>query len=153
LKSLEAQGTIRADERGVALVGRGPRLTQNERKLLSQLVEVFRGAGIASPTVQECQQQAPRNQGSVPQLLALAAENGDLVAIAPDYYVHVDAERQTRDTLRKQLANGEGLTLSQIRELLGTTRKYAVPLCEYFDRIGFTRRQGDLRFLASRDES
>ena len=54
--------------------------------------------------------------------------------------------------MRKQLATGleenEGMTLSQIRELLGTTRKYAVPLCEYYDQIGFTQRNGDLRVLA-----
>ena len=38
---------------------------------------------------------------------------------------------------------------SEIRDLLGTTRKYAVPLCEYLDRVGVTRREGDLRFLAA----
>jgi selenocysteine-specific elongation factor len=41
------------------------------------------------------------------------------------------------------------LTVSQIREILGTTRKYAMPFCEHLDRIGFTRRQGDLRVLAA----
>jgi len=40
------------------------------------------------------------------------------------------------------------LTISQIREILGTTRKYAVPLCEYLDNIGFTERQGDVRVIA-----
>ena len=44
---------------------------------------------------------------------------------------------------------GPGMTVAEIRDLLGTTRKYAVPLCEYLDRIGVTRREGDLRFLAS----
>ena len=37
--------------------------------------------------------------------------------------------------------------MAEIRDLLGTTRKYAVPLCEYLDRVGVTRREGDLRFL------
>ena len=41
-----------------------------------------------------------------------------------------------------------GLTVAEIRDLLGTTRKYAVPLCEYLDRTGVTRREGDLRFLS-----
>jgi len=34
---------------------------------------------------------------------------------------------------------------------LGTTRKYAVPLCEYLDRVGVTRREGDFRWLAQND--
>ena len=54
---------------------------------------------------------------------------------------------------KKQLANklgeGAGLTMSQIREILNTTRKYAVPYCEYLDRTGFTQREGDLRVLAA----
>jgi len=40
------------------------------------------------------------------------------------------------------------LTVAEIRDLLGTTRKFAVPLCEYLDRIKVTKREGDLRVLA-----
>jgi len=36
--------------------------------------------------------------------------------------------------------------MAEIRDALGTTRKYAVPLCEYLDRTGFTVRKDDLRF-------
>ena len=47
-----------------------------------------------------------------------------------------------------KLQAGPGATVAEIRDLLGTTRKYAVPLCEYLDRVGVTRREGDLRYLA-----
>ena len=57
-----------------------------------------------------------------------------------------EAEEQIRQQLEKHLSADEGRTLSEIRELLGTTRKFAVPLCEYFDEIGFTRRDGSLRY-------
>jgi hypothetical protein len=40
-------------------------------------------------------------------------------------------------------------TVSEFRELIGTSRKYAVPLLEYLDSIRFTRREGDQRVLAS----
>jgi selenocysteine-specific elongation factor len=39
--------------------------------------------------------------------------------------------------------------VAEIRDLLGTSRKFAVPICEYLDRIRLTRREGDLRVLAS----
>jgi selenocysteine-specific elongation factor len=148
LKEMQATGRIHLSEQGAALVGHGPKLSQSEQKSLAQLVEMFRTIGIQAPTVQQCQQQAPRNQQSIPQLLALAAANGELVEIAPDLYLHSDVERETRALLREELAAGEGLTISEIREILNTTRKYAVPLCEYLDRIGFTRRKGDLRVLS-----
>ena len=40
----------------------------------------------------------------------------------------------------------EGITVSTFREKLGTSRKYALPLLEHFDRAGVSRRDGDLRF-------
>ena len=94
------------------------------------------------------QQQATKNQTAVPQLVALAAANGELVAINSDYYLHADVDRATRERLAAALSGGAGLTVSQIREILNTSRKYAVPYCEYLDRIGFTRREGDVRSLA-----
>ena len=84
----------------------------------------------------------------MPQLAALAAAEGHLVEAAPGLYLHAESERKLRETLAGPLAGG-GLTVSQIRELLGISRKHAVPWCEYLDRIGFTRREGDVRRLAA----
>jgi len=148
LDHMRQAGRIRTTDRGIAVVGEGPKLSANERKLLGELIELYRQAGIQSPTVEECRKQAARNQQSVPQLIALAAADGDLVEVAADYYLHAEVDRQLKEMLRDRMSGGAGMTLSEIRELLGTTRKYAVPYCEYLDRSGFTRREGDLRFLA-----
>jgi selenocysteine-specific elongation factor len=53
-----------------------------------------------------------------------------------------------RQRVHDKLSGGPGATVAEIRDLLGTTRKYAVPLCEYLDRIGVTKREGDMRVLA-----
>ena len=62
-------------------------------------------------------------------------------------FLHREVETLMRCQLQRELANGKSLTVSEIRELLATSRKFAVPICEYLDRIGFTRRDGDLRSL------
>ena len=54
--------------------------------------------------------------------------------------------------LAEKLGSGAGATMSEIRDLMGTTRKFAVPICEYLDQVGVTRRDGDLRFLAASEE-
>lgn len=148
LKNMHAAKRIKLSDRGISLVGQGPKLSNNEQKLLVQLTEIFRAAELKPPTVKECQQQVTKNRDSVPQLINLAVANGDLVEVADDFYLHADTEAAVRQTLTDKLADGDGLTMSEIREVLGTSRKYAVPLCEYFDRVGFTRREGDLRVLA-----
>ena len=151
LQSMRKDGRIRITQRGLALVGHGPKLSQNERKLLGEIIEKYREAGFHAPTVKEVQKQAARNQQSVPQLVALAAADGDLVEVTDQYFLHADVERSTRERLREELAQNDGLTLSQIREVLETTRKYAIPYCEFLDRTGFTVRDGDLRRLSAAD--
>ncbi len=148
LESMHADKRIKLTPKTVSLAGHGPQLSQNEQKLLTQIIEQFRAAGLAPPTTQQCQQAATKNRESVPQLIALAVNNGDLVEVGPDMYFHSETMADIRHTLEKRLAGSNGLTMSELREALGTTRKYAVPLCEYFDRVGFTKRQGDLRVLA-----
>lgn len=152
LDDLRRAKRVQLSEHGVALVGQGPKLSQNERKLLVELIETFRKSGIESPTVKQCQQQAAKNQQAVPQLIALAVADGDLVEVASGYHIHTEVDRELKENLHERLADGSGATLSEIRELLNTTRKYAVPYCEYLDRTGFTKRDGDLRYLAKGEE-
>jgi selenocysteine-specific elongation factor len=44
----------------------------------------------------------------------------------------------------------QGVTVAEIRDALGTTRKFALPLCAHFDRTGITRRREDLRLPGPR---
>jgi selenocysteine-specific elongation factor len=148
LSDMRRDKRILQDERGITLVGHGPKLSQNERKLLRELIEIFREAGIQAPSVAECQKRTGKQQQTVAQLLALAAMDGDLVEVAANSYLHRDVNQALQADLTAELGDGSGATLSRIREILGTTRKYAVPYCEYLDRIGFTRRDGDVRTLA-----
>ena len=148
LSRMEADGRIRLSERGIALAGHGPQLSKRERNLLEEIVQTYRDARFQPPTIEQIKKKTERNQASVGELIELAAAEERLVKITSDYYLHADGEREMRNKLTQRMAGGEGLSVSQIRELLDTTRKYAVPFCEYLDRIGFTRRQADLRVLA-----
>ena len=149
LKEMQKDGRIRLTERGISLAGQGPKLSKNEQKVLLELGDIYRDADLAPPTVAECQKRVSKNRDSVPQLIALAVANGDLVEVGPDFYLHADVMKQIKQTLTDKLNEQQGMTLSEIREALGTTRKYAVPLCEHLDAIGFTIRDGDIRTLAT----
>jgi selenocysteine-specific elongation factor len=148
LESMHRASRLRLSPQSVTLAGHGPQLTANEQKLMESLLERFRQAGFQPPTVAEVQAEVKKNSAAVPQLVSLAVSDGTLVKVSPDYHLHAEVENKLRTLLQERLANGKGLTVSEIRELLGNTRKHAVPLCEYLDRIGFTRREGDVRMLA-----
>ena len=61
-----------------------------------------------------------------------------------------DAIGHARALLRAALVDGGSITVGDARELLGSTRKFVVPLLERFDREGFTRRRGDVRIAGPR---
>ena len=145
---MAAAGRIKLTDRGVALAGQGPQLSNQQQEILERIVEIYRRAAYQPPSLQEVKQQVSRNQAVAAELIALAVSEGRLVPISPEFYLEAEAERRMREDLKGRLSGGEGLTVGQVREILSTTRKYAVPLCEYLDRIGFTRRQGDVRVLA-----
>ncbi len=78
------------------------------------------------------------------ELLALAAR-GDLVH-ADGVWFAASAIAAAAERIAGLLsAQPDGVTVAEIREELGTTRKYALPLVGYLDRTGVTRRRGDLR--------
>ena len=54
---------------------------------------------------------------------------------------------QIRARVESHLRSRESMTAAEFRDLLGTSRKYAVPLLEWFDARGITVRSGDLRTL------
>ncbi len=150
VEEMVRQGKVLRNEQGLQLRGHGPKLSAGERRLLDQLVQIYAQAGERPPSVDEVTRQVGKRRELVDKLLKLAAAQGTLVALSPTLYMHRDAERRLRRQVAQLLADGQGRTLSQIREALGTTRKYAVPLCEYFDSLGLTQRQGDLRVLGPR---
>jgi selenocysteine-specific elongation factor len=125
-----------------------PKLSSNLRKLKDKLVGAYKEAGFQPPEPSSFAGAAGGNAANLRDLFDVCIAEGQLVRITEDIYLHSDVEGQMRRRVTEKLSGGAGLTVAEIRDLLGTTRKYAVPLCEYLDRVGLTRREEDLRFLA-----
>jgi selenocysteine-specific elongation factor len=137
------------DLRRVARADFKPKLSTNLRKLKDKMAAAYQEARFQPPDPDSFAGQAGGNAANLKDLLDVCVAEGLLVQITDDLYLHADTDAEMRRLISEKLAGGAGLTVAEIRDLLGTTRKYAVPLCEYLDRVGVTRREGDLRLLAS----
>ena len=131
----------------IGLKSRGPQLTKIEAKLLELLQKQLQETGLEAPLVKELQSQAGKQADSVIQLLKIAESGGVVVEISDQLYLTAQTLQTVKATLKTFMADKQGKTMAEIRDALGTTRKYAVPLCEYLDRTDFTARKDDLRFL------
>ena len=144
---LEA-GELVGDLQRIALADHKPKLSNNQKKLHDRIIREYKAAGFQPPEPNSFLGAPGANANSLKELFEICVAEGFLTAIATDIYLHADAEAEMRRLVQEKLAEGNGLTVAEIRDLLGTTRKYAVPFCEYLDNVGATRREGDLRVLA-----
>jgi selenocysteine-specific elongation factor len=145
VERLIASKKLAGDLRRIGRADFKPKLSANLRKLKDKLVAAYEAARFQPPEPGSFAGQAGGNAANLKDLFDVCVAEGYLVPIAEDIYLHMDVEVQMRRLVREKLAEGKGLTVAEIRDMLGTTRKYAVPLCEYLDRVGVTRREGDLR--------
>jgi len=106
---------------------------------VDQLLEAIGGEReTMPPTVRELQVA-----GIARDVIDAATREGLVVRITPDLVVTPALVARSQKVVRSAVG---GITVSAFREVLGTSRKYAVPLLEWLDRRGVTRREGDLRF-------
>jgi selenocysteine-specific elongation factor len=145
---LIVQKRLVGDLRRVARADFKPKLSANLRKLKDKVVAEFQQARFAPPEPSSFAGAAGGNAANLRDLFDVCVAEGYLVHVAGDLYLHAEAEADMRRLVTERLAGGSGMTVAEIRDLLGTTRKFAVPLCEYLDRAGVTMRAGDLRLLA-----
>ncbi len=150
---LRAQGKVIVEPRTVTVKGWEPKLSQGERKLKNELLESIRKGGMSPPEASDLAAGSGPRAAVIPELLTLLRDEQKVVEISPTLYLDFDVEADLRCKVIERLSDGSGMTMADLRDLLNTTRKYAVPIGEYLDRIGLTRREGDVRKLGQVESS
>ena len=85
-----------------------------------------------------------------PELLRFLERRGEVVQIADGRFYLRAAVDELLDTLRGRMEAGKAYAPAELRDILGSSRKYLIPFLEYCDRIGVTRREGSGRVWSGR---
>ncbi len=119
-----------------------------EAQAESKLLELLCGLGLAGQGPRELAASAGTDPGVTRKVLGRLVADGRVVRLAGELHFSAEAVAGARATLVEFLKrHPEGATTADLKDALGVSRKYAVPLLEYFDTTGVTRREGDLRLL------
>ncbi|MDR7481214.1 MAG: selenocysteine-specific translation elongation factor [Armatimonadota bacterium] len=145
LADLLAAGSVVIDRGFVARAGFTPVLTDAQRRLRDLVLAELRRTAWAPPTVDELKRLGPAS--AVEAVLQVLADDGEVVVIAPDLRIATSALDAARRTVVAMAAEGDEITVASLRDRLGTSRRYALALLEYFDAMRVTRRVGDRRVL------
>ena len=148
LDGVVAEGVLAGMERAGEIVREGPavrlaghRVALGDREPeAARLVERVRAAEPTPPSVPEL-----IAEGYPRELVDACLRVGRLRAVSRDIVLSPELHAEAERVARAAAAEPEGLTVSRFRELLGTTRKYALPILEHLDARGVTRREGDVR--------
>jgi selenocysteine-specific elongation factor len=130
----------------IAAPGHAPQPAPTQLDALAQLRTVFEHAGLEL-TAPEALPAALARRADLSSLIRFLEREGSLVRAAPGLWMGAEAASRGVAAIRTQLPPGQPLGVAQFRDVLGLSRKHLLPLLEYFDAIGITRRMGDERVL------
>lgn len=123
-----------------------PPLPPDLDRAVTAVATALREGGLAPPGPDALARLVPA-AADVTDVLQYIAATGAAVSLTDGIWMHEEAVAQAANTISACLRETGEATMSVLRERLGTSRKYAVPLLEYMDRLGITRRHGDVRTL------
>jgi len=147
LARLEASGAAAAEGTLVRLADFVPRLTQRQEVLAAQLRADAMIAGLEPPTPRDWAESLRVEPDELREVLAHLVRDGSLVHAPGDLWFDRVSVDELRAKVTAQLEAHGALETAAYKDLIGTTRKYAVPLMELFDAEHLTVRRGETRVL------
>lgn len=117
-------------------------LSKEDEAAVVQLMNLLEKQGVLSPSVKEC--KAVAGDGVYHALVDL----GRLKPVGEDVVYSAETYNQLIAQLTNYLHQKGSISAPEARDLLGTSRKYAIALLEHMDELRVTRRSGDIRLPA-----
>jgi selenocysteine-specific elongation factor len=147
LGRLEKEGTVRVEEKLAWLAKHKIRLSTEEEEALRKIEVIYKTSGVKPPYSRSLPEELGLAPELVSDLLRHLVETKKLVHVQGDFFMDSESFEAAREKVRSFLEQKGEISVPEMRELLNSTRKYLIPLLEYFDAIRFTARKGDNRVL------
>ena len=146
LRELQAEGKIKRVADRYAIAEFEVKLTKRQNALKDKLMKIYRDAGLESPSTDELWPMfQPKEKDEAKQVLESLVSGGQLVMLSPQIVVYKDVYDALLRALKDWFAGHETITLAEYRDVMNTSRKYALAALEYFDRNHMTKKEGDFR--------
>ena len=138
-KQLERNGTL------LSRTGWSSRLPERDQETCDQIAAKLKSTGWTPPSLEELAAALREPPPRIAALAKLLAERGEIVRLDDRIWMHRDAVEAGKQTALKLFRQAPGFSTMDFRDALGVSRKFAVPLLDYLDRIRFTVRSGNNR--------
>ncbi|HKP47325.1 MAG TPA: selenocysteine-specific translation elongation factor, partial [Pyrinomonadaceae bacterium] len=153
MHQLETANAITVEKELVRAFDHAVDLSPEDSALRDQISGAYESAAFEPPALASAFERArvtPSQQTQARKLLQMLVDDGTLVRIQPDLFLHQIAANRLRELVINYASEHEpdrSIDVPTFKELTNVSRKYAIPLLEYLDRISITRRAGDKRVI------
>ncbi len=147
LDALETEGAVRAERDKVRLASHEVRLTVEQQRVVDQVEQDYLKAEAAPPSPEEALARAGVVVDEEHELFQLLVESKKLVRVKESLFFHARALDAIQDKVVALLRERKEIGPGDIKDLLGISRKYAIPLLEHLDARRVTARVGERRVL------
>jgi selenocysteine-specific elongation factor len=145
LSALERDGVVSPDRDIVRLAGKAARKNVSTDDLSGKVSLFLKQGGIEPPTLKELMEHFRCDEKSVRDNLALLVRSGEVARISNDLFYSAEALVGLREKLLGLLKEKGEVVPTDFRDVTGLSRKFLIPLLEYFDSEKLTIRVGDKR--------
>lgn len=143
-----ADGRMRLDPGGfLSPAGREVELSPEVKAQRDRVLGVMEEARFQPPSPEEISTLAGIPKGDVDAVLRLLDDEGAIARIEGDLFLSAKALDEAREAVTSNCQRNGGLEIPELRDALGTTRKFLIPILEHFDAAGVTMRQAGRRVL------
>jgi len=150
---LVSEGKLIERKHRLALPEHRETFSDDEQELLHTIESLFKDRPFNPPKNDEVLQHAGAEPDKIQKTMRILIEQEHLIRVDKDLFFHREAVEQARQKLVSYITEHGGLESVKFKYLLDTTRKFAIPLLDFFDRIGLTRRAGYTRYLKNPSSS
>lgn len=123
------------------------RFSAQQQVIREKMEALYLDGGFNPPPLAEIMSALSKlaKEEQIKQVYQALLDLGILVTVAEDLVFHRQIIQQGQEILLEKVEND--FTVAQFRDWVGSSRKYALPLLEYYDQKGITQRQGDKRII------
>ena len=113
---------------------------------LEEIEAAFREGGFSPESPDQIATRFPKVK-NYRQVVESLVNTGRLVRVEDKILLHVDYYEKALSMAKEHIAQNGQITLAEMRDLMGASRKFAVAVLEYWDRRNITKKVGDARVL------
>lgn len=135
------------EEDTVRLAGYVVSLQADQADVKEKILDAYIKGGLTPPYFKELGKTLEIDPAQAKDVLMLLSDEGKIVKVKEDLYFHAAAVNELKEKTVAFLTANEDMSAPQFKDIAGVSRKYLIPLLEYFDSKHLTIRVGDIRKL------